>query len=634
MAWLNKFPFAQTGDNWGREPQDEPIELVDAEAIVLEQAFQPRSTEFERSSPDKAYPSLPEREMAVSKSMDANEDDPIPPACQSRTENARFSRDLVDAYFRQIGEAKPLSRAEEVALAKHIEAAQQAVLRGLCRVPMIVERIAGWADELSEGRRRLIDLVDLSMFDDALAAEGSEKRSDDPPCAPKPACEREGPSLRPELLEALDTLPDDSSPATLAGPGAKPAPAVTACFQLIAGLASEVGGLSRKRLAALARGRSLTADSDTRLQKLMLKVFQKTAGLGLQSERLSELVVEIEREHHRLQLIEQEIGEIEGRYSISHNDRHSRAIGDEPDFERLGDIAASRVQGSETPARRSPDLLAALRSELSAIELCMGLPAAEFRAAAGEIGKAHRELKSAREAMMRAHLRLVISIAKTYRRKTSLDLLDLVQEGNLGLMRAIEKFNYRRGVKVSTYAVWWIRQSIARAIADQGRTIRIPVHMTEIARKVSRERHKLLQKEGRNPTPREISARTGVPLARVEQALGMAPEPASLDMPIGDDQDATLGDLVKASDAIDPHEAAEANALRGLIREALADLTPREQSILCMRFGIGATTDHTLEEIGKAFGVTRERIRQIEATALNKLRGSTRARKLATFVEG
>ena len=189
----------------------------------------------------------------------------------------------------------------------------------------------------------------------------------------------------------------------------------------------------------------------------MLKVFQKTAGLGLQAERLSELVVEIEREHHRLQLIEQEIGEIEGRYSISHNDRHSRAIGDEPDFERLGDIAASRVQGSETPARRSPDLLAALRSELSAIELCMGLPAAEFRAAAGEIGKAHRELKSAREAMMRAHLRLVISIAKTYRRKTSLDLLDLVQEGNLGLMRAIEKFNYRRGVKVSTYAVWWIR---------------------------------------------------------------------------------------------------------------------------------------------------------------------------------
>src|SRR5271166_2245369 len=206
MAWLNKFPFAQTGDNWVRELQDEPIELVDAEALVLERALQPRSTGFERSSPDEAYPSLPEREMAVSKSTDANEDDPIPPARQSRTENARFSRDLVDTYFRQIGEAESLSRAEEVALAKRIEAAQQAVLRGLCRVPMILERIAGWADELSEGRRRLTDLVDLSMVDDALAAEGSEERSDDPPSAPNPACEREGPALRPELLEAVDTL--------------------------------------------------------------------------------------------------------------------------------------------------------------------------------------------------------------------------------------------------------------------------------------------------------------------------------------------------------------------------------------------------------------------------------------------
>jgi len=446
MPCLNNCPLDEDGENWVLDHQDGPIEFADTEAPVLERGLQPRSIGFERSSPDEAYPSLPGREMAVRKSTYAN-DEHVRPARRSRTENARFSRDLADTYFRQIGDAELLSRAEEVALAKRIELAQQAVLRGLCRVPMVVERIAGWADELSGGGSRLSDLVDLSMLDDALVAEGSEERSDDPPSAPNPACEREGPALRPELLEALDTLTDDSSPATFAGPGAKPAPAVTACFQLIAGLASEIGGLSRKRLAALARGRSLTAGSDTRLQELMLKVFQKTAGLGLQSERLSELVVEIEREHHRLQLIEQEIGEIEGRYSISHNDRHSRAIGDEPDFERLGDIAASRVQGSETPARRSPDLLAALRSELSAIELCMGLPAAEFRAAAGEIGKAHRELKSAREAMMRAHLRLVISIAKTYRRKTSLDLLDLVQEGNLGLMRAIEKFNYRRGVK-------------------------------------------------------------------------------------------------------------------------------------------------------------------------------------------
>ena len=630
MAWLNKPALAEAGDDCVPEPQDEPIELAEVDPPVLERALQPLNG-FERSSPDEAYPSLPERETADSKSTDATENDPIPPAQRSRAENARFSRDLVDAYFRQIGDAGSLSRAEEVALAKRIEAAQRAVLRGLCRVPMVVERIADWADELSEGRRRLTDIVDLSRLDDALMAEAGAERSDDQPSAREPAYERGGLVLRPE---ALDSLAENTNPATLADRGATPAPAVAACFHFIAELASEIGALSRKRLGELARGRSLRAADETRLQELTLKVVEKMAGLALQSERLSELVGEIEREQHRLQLTEQELREIDGWRSINRNDWHSRGTGDERDVERLGDVAALSIEGNERTARRSPDHVGDLLSELSAIEHRVGLPPPEFRAAVSEIGKARRELKSAREAMMRAHLRLVISIAKAYRRKTSLDLLDLVQEGNMGLMRAVEKFDYRRGVKVSTYAVWWIRQAIARAIADQGRTIRIPVHMTEIANKVSRERRKLLQKEGRDPAPQEIAARTGVPVARVELTLGMAPEPASLDVPIGDDKDATLADLIKAPDAIDPHEAAEASALRGLVREALAELTQREQSILRMRFGIGTNADHTLEEIGKAFGVTRERIRQIEAKALNKLRDSARARKLATFVEG
>jgi RNA polymerase primary sigma factor len=203
----------------------------------------------------------------------------------------------------------------------------------------------------------------------------------------------------------------------------------------------------------------------------------------------------------------------------------------------------------------------------------------------------------------------------------------------LGLMRAIEKYDYRRGVKISTYAVWWIRQSIARAIADQARTIRIPVHMTENAAKVLRERRRLYQKEGRDPRPAEIAARMGVPLAQVERVLSMVQEPTSLDTPVGEDGDATLGDLIKAPDAVDPHAVAEASALQKIVGEALADLTPREQRILRMRFGIGDTADHTLEEIGKEFGVTRERIRQIEAKALEKLRQPARARKLATFVD-
>jgi RNA polymerase primary sigma factor len=262
-----------------------------------------------------------------------------------------------------------------------------------------------------------------------------------------------------------------------------------------------------------------------------------------------------------------------------------------------------------------------------------GLPVSDFRNILAEVGKAQREIKAARERMLKAHLRLVVSIARKYHRKSSLELLDLIQEGNLGLMRAIEKFDYRRGVKISTYAVWWIRQAIARAIADQARTIRIPVHMTENAAKVLRERRWLYQKEGQDPSPDDIAARMRLPVGRIEQVLSLVQQPTSLDAPVGEDGDATLGDLIKAPDAVDPQAAAEASVLRDIVGEALADLTPREQRILRMRFGIGDTADHTLEEIGKEFGVTRERIRQIEAKALEKLRDPVRSHKLATFIE-
>jgi RNA polymerase primary sigma factor len=306
---------------------------------------------------------------------------------------------------------------------------------------------------------------------------------------------------------------------------------------------------------------------------------------------------------------------------------------------RIGDLASTLEQEhrqlgrieQQDALKRNNTTEVTMRRELSALAQRVGLPIEEFRAVAAQVRQAQRDVEKAREEVVRAHLPLVVSIAKRYRGKSSLDLLDLIQEGNLGLMHAVEKYDYRRGVKVSTYAMWWIRQAITRAIVDQGRLIRVPVHMTERVTKVLRERRKLSQKLGRNPQADEIAASVAMPTAQVERAMSLVREPISLDIPIGEDGDATLGDLIEAQDAPNPHAVAEASALAQSVAEALSALTEREQGILRMRFGLGGTAEHTLEEVGKIFGVTRERTRQIEASALRKLRHPARARKLKTF---
>jgi RNA polymerase primary sigma factor len=339
----------------------------------------------------------------------------------------------------------------------------------------------------------------------------------------------------------------------------------------VAKLGEEIATLGNKRSAALAKGRDVGKPTQTKLRKLAAALGGELAALRVNPDRVTELLETLD-------------------------------------------------------AARGP-------SKTNALALQVGLPVADLRQSLNEIDRARRTIRTAREQMVKAHLRLVVSIARKYRRGSSLDLLDLIQEGNMGLMHAVEKYNYRRGVKIATYAVWWIRQSIARAIADQGRTIRIPVHMTETANKVLREQRKLQQMEGRTPSTGEIATRTGIPAARVEQVLSMVREPTSLDLPVGEDGDTTLGELIEAPNAIDPQAAVEASSLQELVGEALSALTPREQHILRMRFGIGGATDHTLEEIGQMFGVTRERIRQIEAKALEKLRHPSRGHKLATFVD-
>jgi RNA polymerase primary sigma factor len=355
----------------------------------------------------------------------------------------------------------------------------------------------------------------------------------------------------------------------------------SACLVRLEGLAlaaRQFVRLADRRMAALARRRGLTKRDRALFSELATQISREVASLGLHPNRVADLLAALDREADEL-----------------------------------------------------PRLAPA--GPLDGIEQRLGLSIAEFDDIVERVSRARREVRSAREELARAHLRLVVSIAKRFRGRSSLELLDLIQEGNLGLMHAIEKFDHRRGVKVSTYAVWWIRQSIARAIADQGRTIRIPVHMKEVAQRVFRAKRTLYQKLGYDPSIEAIAMRAGATPQTVERVMSLAQEPASLDLPVGEDGDATLGDLIAAPDAVDPHAVVEATALRKHVADALADLTPREQRILHMRFGLAGMSEHTLEEVGKSFGVTRERIRQIEAKALEKLRRPSRANKLRAFAE-
>jgi RNA polymerase primary sigma factor len=530
---------------------------------------------------DWLEPSIPmRRDGAAATSSIANQVDDPP-----------RSSDPLNAYFRNLDNTELLSRDEEVALAQRIDETQRALLICLCRIPLVVERVGAWGDQLGEGRLR------LSYFLDAI----------------------------PELEASEDDLLGDGGSLRVSAEAVNLIPRL----DLVGVLNVKIAGLARKRFAALARGKELSRRERKQLEELLSRAVVDIANLHLQQDRVSDLAAEVDIEARSLRRTERELFRLAEDCGIARAEVIDRLFGRElgPDCEAASLSDLSWCTFMQTHAQR----LAELRSDFEAVAWRLGLPPSELRLALAEVYQARRELKQLREQMVRANLRLVVAIAKKYRGHSSLELSDLIQEGNLGLIRAVEKYNHRHGVKLSTYAVWWIRQSITRAIADQGRMIRVPEHMAKTARKVHRERSKL-QQHGREPGSDEIAARSGIAKAQVEQALSLVQDPTSLDIPISEDSDATLADLIEAPDAVNPHTAAEAGALRECVAEVLAELTPREERILRMRFGIGMP-DHTLEQVGKTFGVTRERIRQIEAKALQKLSHPAMARKLLTFTE-
>ncbi|HEU0017446.1 MAG TPA: sigma-70 family RNA polymerase sigma factor [Methyloceanibacter sp.] len=515
----------------------------------------------------------------------------------NHVDDAPRPRDPLDAYFRTLDNTELLSRDDELALAKRIDEAQAALLVGLCRIPLIVERVGAWGDELRDGRLRVSYLLDAVPSDEREAAEDGLLGDD------------ASVGVRSETSDLIPRL------------------------ELVSALSAEIGSLARKRIAALARGKELSRRERKQLEELLSRAAADISSLHLQQDRVTDLVAEADIEAQSLRSAERELLLLAEGCGVARAEVIDRLFGRELDPHWIGEAASQCDRGWGALMQTHAQALAELRADFEALAGRVGLPLAELRLALTEVYQARRALKRLREEMVRAHLRLVVAIAKKYRGQSSLDFSDLIQEGNLGLMRAVEKYNHRHGVKLSTYAVWWIRQSITRAMADQGRMIRVPVHMAQTARQVHRERSKLRRRHGHEPGVDEIVTSSGIAKAHVEQALSLVQDPTSLDVPIGEDGDATLADLLEAPDAVNPHVAAEAAALRDCVAEALAQLAPREQRILRMRFGIGMR-EHTLEQVGKTLGVTRERIRQIEAKALQKLSHPARAGKLVSFTEG